>query len=77
MREFARALGRALRRPSLFPVPAFVLRLLLGEFANALLTGQRAMPKAAQTQGFAWKFPELEPALRSILTKPNRGNPGS
>jgi uncharacterized protein (TIGR01777 family) len=76
MREFARALGRALRRPSLFPVPAFALRLLLGEFANALLTGQRAMPKAAQTQGFAWKFPELEPALRSILTKPNRGNPG-
>jgi hypothetical protein len=68
MRDFARTLGRVLHRPSLFPAPAFALRLLLGEFAEALLTGQRAIPREAQNRGFTWKYPDLEPALRSILT---------
>jgi uncharacterized protein (TIGR01777 family) len=69
MREFAQALGRTLHRPSFLPAPAFALRLLLGEFANELLTGQRAVPEVAQKNGFVWKYTDVEPALRSILAK--------
>lgn len=68
MRDFAAALGRVLRRPAVLPVPAFALRLLLGEFAGALLGGQRALPDAARRLGYRWQFPDLEPALRSLLT---------
>lgn len=66
-KEFARALGKVLGRPSALAVPAFALRLLLGQFAEALLAGQRAMPKAAQDKGFTWTYATLESALRDIL----------
>jgi uncharacterized protein (TIGR01777 family) len=67
-REFARALGRALRRPAVLPAPAFALRLLLGEMADALLlTGQRAVPAVAQQHGFAFAYPTLDAALAQIL----------
>jgi uncharacterized protein (TIGR01777 family) len=65
--EFTRALGRALSRPAVVPVPGFGLRLLLGEIAAALLTGQRAVPARAQEMGFHFRFPQLEPALRSLI----------
>ena len=45
-REFARALGRSLKRPALLPAPAFALRIALGEFANYVVTGQRVRPRA-------------------------------
>ena len=45
--DFTRALGRALHRPVVFPVPAFALKLALGEMAELLLTGQRAVPAKA------------------------------
>ncbi len=67
MREFARALGRVLHRPAFVPAPGFALRLLLGEFAGSLLTGQKAIPEAAQRLGYAWKYPDLEAALRTIF----------
>jgi uncharacterized protein (TIGR01777 family) len=67
MREFAAALGSSLHRPALFPVPGFALRLLLGEFAEALLTGQRLMPEVARKEGFEWRFPELAAALRDVV----------
>ncbi len=66
-RDFSRALGRALRRPSLLPVPALALRLLFGEMAGLLLTGQRAMPQRLQEIGYRFRHPELEPALRDLL----------
>lgn len=69
MREFAAALGRALRRPAFAPVPGFALRLMVGEMAEALLTSQRAIPEVAQRLGYQWKYPLLEPALRAILSK--------
>ena len=50
-REFTRTLARALRRPAVFQAPAFALRLALGEMAEVLLTGQRALPAAAQHSG--------------------------
>ena len=66
-RELARTLGRVLRRPAFMPTPAFALRLALGEMADALLLGgQRVLPVKAQSLGFAFRYPLLEPALRAI-----------
>ncbi len=65
--DFARALGRALRRPAVVPIPGFALRLLLGEFATFLLTGARVIPERAERAGFRFRYPELEPALTSLL----------
>ncbi len=66
--EFARTLGWTLRRPSFMPAPAFALRLILGEMADALLlSGQRAVPAKAGTLGFSFKYPRLEEALAAIF----------
>ena len=67
-REFAKAIGRALRRPSFMPAPAFALRLLVGEMADPLLlTGQRAIPAVAQAHGYHFRYPEIDIALRGIF----------
>ena len=66
-REFAGTLGRVLRRPSLFPTPAFALRAVLGEMADVIVTGQRVLPAKAHAFGFEFSHPELEETLRSIL----------
>jgi len=67
-REFVRALGRAMHRPAFMPAPAFALRLLLGEMADALLlSGQRALPVKAERLGFAFRYPRVEEALAAIL----------
>ena len=68
-REFARVLGKVMNRPSLTPAPAFVLRLALGEMAWLLLAGQRAIPARLLALGFDFEFPDLETALRDLLTK--------
>jgi len=65
--ELARALGRALQRPSWLPVPAPLLRLAVGEFSQALTTGQRAVPARLLESGFKFRFPELDAALRDLL----------
>lgn len=67
-REFGNVLGRVMNRPSLLPVPAFILRALLGEVADVVLEGQRAFPKRLQSLGYKFRFPELEPALRDLLS---------
>jgi len=65
---FARTLAHVLGRPCLFRAPAFVLRLAMGEMADALLlTGQRVIPARAQELGFTFAYGELEPALRAIF----------
>ena len=66
-RGFARALGRALHRPSFLPAPAFALRLALGEMAEALLTGRRVVPRRLSELGFGFRFPEVEAALKDLL----------
>ena len=66
-REFARELGRALRRPAFLPTPALAMRALLGERATLLLTGQNAVPCAAIEAGFEFRFPELQGALSDLL----------
>lgn len=67
MREFARTLGRVLHRPAYVPVPAFALRLRLGEGAQMLLTGQRVLPRRALEQGFCFRHPELGAALAQLV----------
>jgi uncharacterized protein (TIGR01777 family) len=72
--EFARALGRAMHRPAFMPAPAFALRLLLGEMADALLlSGQRAVPAKAERLGFTFKYPRLHPALSALIGTSQRG----
>lgn len=66
-RDFSRALGKALHRPSLAPAPAFALRLVLGEMAEALLHGQRAVPHRLLELGYVFRFPEALGALRDLL----------
>lgn len=66
-REFSRTLGRVLRRPAVLPLPGFMVRLLVGEMAHLLLTGQKVMPQRPLEQGFRFRFPDLEAALREAL----------
>lgn len=67
-REFSKALGRALGRPAVLPVPGFVLDLKFGgEFGKVLRGGQRAVPKRAEELGYSFKHPELDGALRDLL----------
>ena len=67
-REFSTALGRALKRPSLLPAPAFALRLALGEMADALLlSGQRALPVRATDLGFSFRYTNIDEALADIF----------
>ncbi len=68
--EFARLLGRALRRPALLPTPGFAMKVLLGEMAGALLlSGQRAVPAKVEAAGFRFTFGALEDALRAMFQK--------
>ena len=69
-RTFAKVLGKVLGRPALLPAPAFALRALFGEAATAILGGQRVMPAKLERLGFAFRFGELEGALRDLLGKP-------
>jgi uncharacterized protein len=66
-RDLARALGRVLHRPSFFPAPAFMIRLVLGEFGSVILKGQRVVPRRLIDAGFVFRYPEIEKALASII----------
>jgi uncharacterized protein (TIGR01777 family) len=64
---FSRILAGVLRRPLLMPLPAFALRLTLGEMSNVLLTGAKVVPNRLQEGGFEFKYNTLRPALQQIL----------
>ena len=67
-REFTRALGRVLSRPTIFPLPAFAARLVLGEMAEGLLLASaRIEPTQLMTNGYKFHQVEVEAALRSLL----------
>ena len=66
-REFSRALGRALHRPAIAPVPGFAIRLLYGGMAKLVVEGQNAVPRRATELGYRHKHPDLDEALRSAL----------
>jgi uncharacterized protein (TIGR01777 family) len=67
-KEFSKALGRALHRPAFLPVPAFALRVLYGEMADIVTTGQRAIPTRALELGYAFRHPDLDEALAAALS---------
>ncbi len=66
-REFSTALGKALHRPSVAPVPAFAVKLLFGEMAEVVTRGQRAVPERPLAGGYAFTRPDLHLALQSAL----------
>jgi uncharacterized protein len=67
-REFTRSLAHALRRPAALPVPAFALRLALGEMAEAtILQSERVVPARLSAAGFDFEYPKVDAALRAIL----------
>jgi hypothetical protein len=69
MREMAAAIGKVLRRPSWLSAPSFAVRALMGEAADVVLTGQRVLPARALELGYVFRYPDLVPALASILGK--------
>lgn len=67
MREFGKAIGHVLKRPHWFPVPSFMMRLLLGEMSNMILSGQKVLPQKALEHGFTYNYPNVEAALEKSL----------
>lgn len=63
---FGRALGHAMGRPHWFPVPAFMLKTILGELSSLLLEGQRAVPRKALDHGFIFNYPTIESAMKQL-----------
>jgi uncharacterized protein len=68
-REFSRALGRALHRPAIAPIPALAVRLLYGDMAEIVTEGHRTAPTRAVEHGYAFRHTDLEPALRDALSR--------
>ena len=66
--EFTRTLGKVLHRPTLFPAPAPVLKVALGEMARLLLTGQKAIPERLTQEKFEFRYPDLEQALSQSVS---------
>ena len=66
-RDLAAAIGKALNRPSFMPAPSFMIRLVLGEFGDVILKGQRVVPRVLQQHGFSFDFPRIEDALGNLL----------
>ncbi len=64
-KEFSQTLAKVMRRPCWATVPGFALRLMLGDMADMLLTGQRVIPAAAEKFGYQFRYPTLEPALEA------------
>lgn len=66
-KDLAKALGRALHRPSFMPAPAFMIKLVLGEFGSVILEGQRVLPRRLLKKGFTFQYPDIDKALQSII----------
>jgi hypothetical protein len=66
-REFAKALGRALHRPAVLPVPAFAIKVIFGEAAGVLLGSQRVQPQRLRDLGFTYWFPTLDQAIADVI----------
>jgi uncharacterized protein (TIGR01777 family) len=72
-RDLAKALGRALHRPAFLRAPAFMLRLILGEFAGVVLEGQKVLPKRLLDAGFEFLYPTIDTALADLLREGPEG----
>lgn len=68
-KDFAKALGRALKRPALIPAPAFMVRAIMGELGSALLESQKAIPRHLLDTGYLFKFADVGSALEDVFNK--------
>jgi uncharacterized protein (TIGR01777 family) len=68
-RDFAQALGKALGRPSFMTAPAFMIRLVLGELGDVILTGQRMLPQRLLEAGFQFLYPTIDATLKNLLSE--------
>jgi len=66
-REFSKTLGSVLHRPTVLPTPPFALRVMFGEMSQILVTGQRVLPKKAESLGYSFSHPNLREALEAAL----------
>jgi uncharacterized protein (TIGR01777 family) len=66
-KDLAKALGKALHRPSFIPAPGFMVKLFLGEFGSVILEGQRVIPRRLLDNGFVFQYPDIEKALQNIV----------
>ena len=66
-RDLAKALGKALHRPSFIPAPGFMVKWVLGEFGSVILEGQRVIPRRLLDNGFVFQYPDIKKALESIV----------
>lgn len=66
-KTFSKTLGRVLNRPSFVPIPAFAMKLLVGEVATVVLDGQRAVPKRLLEAGYKFEHTDLEAALENLI----------
>ncbi len=66
-RQFTKCLAGVLGRPAIFPAPAPVLKVALGEMSRLLLTGQMAVPERLEAEEFSFKYPDLSPALADAI----------
>jgi uncharacterized protein (TIGR01777 family) len=66
-RTFSKALGKALHRPAIAPIPGAAIRLLYGDMAEIVTTGQRVIPKRTLELGYAYRYPDLDEALRAAV----------
>jgi len=65
-KDLAKALGKALHRPSFMPAPGFMIKLVLGEFGSVILEGQKVIPKKLLENGFVFQYADIDKALQSI-----------
>jgi uncharacterized protein len=66
-KDLAKALGKALHRPSFMPTPGFMIKLVLGEFGSVILEGQRVIPKKLLENGFVFQYADIHKALQRIV----------
>ena len=66
-KDLAKALGKALHKPSFVPAPGFMIRLVLGEFGSVILKGQRVVPRKLLENGFVFQYADIDKALQSIV----------
>lgn len=66
-REFAKTVGKILKRPSFFKVPAFAIKLFMGEMGGAMTFSQQALPEELLRHGFEFQYPRIQHALESLL----------
>lgn len=65
--DFTKALGHALGRPAVVPMPAFTLKFMFGEMSDVMLASQRVLPKSAEDAGYTFRYPHLEGALDNVV----------